>query len=107
MSVSSEGHIIRREYDGGPVGGHGEDIKRMLTQESLGASDQLARGIAETRTRLVEEFEERIEPGTIRQIVDEAFEALEDAAIRDFLPLFVYRAAHEQLTDMARASAAR
>lgn len=79
----------------------------MLTQESLGASDQLARGIAETRTRLVEEFEERIEPGTIRQIVDEAFEALEDAAIRDFLPLFVYRAAHEQLTDMARASAAR
>lgn len=79
----------------------------MLTQESLGASDQLTRGIAETRTRLVTEFQDRVEPDVIRQTVDDAFGALQDAAIRDFLPLFVYRAAHEQLTAMARASGAR
>lgn len=79
----------------------------MLTQESLGASDQFARGIDETKTRLVTEFQERVQPDVIHRIVDDALNALQNAPVRDFVPLFVYRAAREHLTYMARADTAR
>lgn len=85
----------------------GEDEEQMSTRESVSASDQLARGVDETRTRLVTEFQGRVKPDVIRRVVDDALEGLEEAPVRDFLPLFVYRAARDRLTDMARAGASR
>jgi hypothetical protein len=87
--------------------GEREDDKRMLTQESLGTSDQFARGVAETRTRLVTEFQERLQPDIIQRVVDDVLRTLQDASVRDFVPLFVYRAARDELTDMAHDGAAR
>lgn len=75
----------------------------MLAQESVGASDQITRVIAETKTRLRSEFEAQVQPDVIQKVVDDTFKALQDAPVRDFVPLFVYRAARDQLADMARA----
>lgn len=77
----------------------------MQTSESHAESDQLVRGIAETKTRLMSEFRERVQPDVIQRLVDETFNALQDAAVREFVPLFVYRSAREQLADMAGSSA--
>lgn len=77
----------------------------VQTQSARGDGDQLTRGIEETRNRLVSEFHERIEAEVIQKLVDETFAALRDSTVREFVPLFVYRTAREQLADMARAEA--
>lgn len=77
----------------------------MLSQGSVAERDQLTRGIADTKARLVGEFGGLLDPGVIERLVDDTFNALQDATVREFVPLFVYRAAREQLAGMAQTSA--
>lgn len=77
----------------------------MQSQPIWGEQDPLTRGIEETKTRLVTEFQERLQPDVIQQLVDDTYNALQDASVREFVPLFVYRAARERLADLARGSA--
>lgn len=78
----------------------------MQVQESTAARDQLARGIAKTRSRLLEEFGDRLAPDVITRHVEENVSALKDSAIAEFVPLFVYRAAREQLIGLTRNNSA-
>jgi hypothetical protein len=55
----------------------------------------------------VTEFQERLQPDIIQRVVDDVLRTLQDASVRDFVPLFVYRAARDELTDMAHDGAAR
>ena len=77
----------------------------MQTRAVSGEEDQLSRGIAETRMRLMTEFQEQVRADVVRQVVADTFKSLKGATVSEFVPLFVYRAAREQLADMARAGA--
>lgn len=51
------------------------------------------------------EFQDSIQADVIQKLVDDTFAVLRDSTVSEFVPLFVYRAAREQLADMMRASA--
>lgn len=75
----------------------------MQASETRSKQDQLNRGIHDTRMRLLSEFRDRVHPEVIERAVDETFETLKDAPVSEFVPLFVYRSAKEQLTNLSRS----
>ena len=75
----------------------------MQTHEVLSDRDNLSRGIDETRARLLDEFQDRLRPDVIEKLVDDTFQNMKDSNVREFVPLFVYRGAREQLADIARS----
>lgn len=74
----------------------------MHIQNAGTERDQLERGIDETRARLLSEFHGRLEPETITRYVDETADVLKGAAVSEFVPLFIYRTAREQLALLTR-----
>lgn len=64
--------------------------------------DLLSRGIDETRSKLLDEFQDRVQRDVIDRTVDETFDSLKNAAVVEYVPLFVYRSAREQLFSLTR-----
>lgn len=73
----------------------------MISQPRSDA-DLLSRGIDETRSKLLDEFQDRVQRDVIDRTVDETFDSLKNAAVVEYVPLFVYRSAREQLFSLTR-----
>lgn len=73
----------------------------MQTVDARSEQEQLARGIDQTRSRLLDEFQDRVHSEVIERTVSETFETLKGASVSEFVPLFVYRTAREHLSSLA------
>jgi hypothetical protein len=76
----------------------------MQTHDTLPERTPLARGMDETRNRLVNEFQDKFQPDMIEKVVEDAFQTLKDSSVSEFVPLFVYRSARQQLADLSRSA---
>jgi hypothetical protein len=90
--------------DAGAAGCHRGGNRPMQSQDTLPKQDQLTRGLDETRNRLVNEFQDKFQPDLIEKVVEDAFQTLKDSSVSEFVPLFVYRSARQQLADLSRSA---
>ncbi|MCH8814101.1 MAG: hypothetical protein IH957_03245 [Chloroflexi bacterium] len=77
----------------------------MLVKDSKQSESKLLELVEDTTSQLAKDFDGRLEPGIIRQVVTEVFESLRGSTVPDFVPLFVYRSARERLTALERSAA--
>ena len=77
----------------------------MLVKDSKQSESKLLELVEDTTSQLAKDFDGRLEPGIIRQVVTEVFESLRGSTVPDFVPLFVYRSARERLTALEHSAA--
>ena len=77
----------------------------MLVKGSKQSESDLAELVEDTTSQLAKDFDGRLKPGLVRQVVEEVLESLRGSSVPDFVPLFVYRTARERLTALEHSAA--
>lgn len=78
----------------------------MQISEARSAEDRLNKGVHDAKTRLLNEFRDQVGSDVVEKTVHETFESMKDSSVSEFVPLFVYRSAKEQLFNLSRSVSA-